>query len=144
VELDVLNAWRRNGLVGHQLAAFADPHPSNLEEVRQAISLFGGVYIGLALPITAQSQDIWDVGSPDDPDAEPGSWGGHCVYVPKYDAYGFTCITWGAPKQMTLDFWNEYCDEAHALLSNDWLSAKGSPGGFDVAQLKADLEQVTA
>ena len=149
VELDVLNAWRQGGFAGHQLTAFADPHPVDLLTVRQSISLFGGVYIGLSLPVTAQNQPVWDaVADPDsDPDAAPGSWGGHCVFVPKYDENGFTCITWGGLQQMTLVFWEEYCDEVHTLLSRDWLAATGpqySPQGFDLAQLEADLAQVTA
>jgi hypothetical protein len=144
VELDVLNAWRQGGFAGHQLAAFADPQVANLEAVRQAISLFGGVYIGLSLPASAQNQPVWDVGQTDDPSTTPGSWGGHCVFVPKYDADSFTCITWGGLQKMTVAFWNEYCDEAHALLSNDWLGKKGSPAGLDLALLEADLQAVTA
>ena len=144
VELDVLNAWRQGGFAGHILTGFADPHPANLEAVRQAISLFGGVYIGLALPATAQNQPVWDVPDPSDPNAMPGSWGGHCVFVPKYDEKGFTCITWGGLQEMTLAFWNEYCDEAHTLLSRDWLGAKGSPARLDLGQLEADLQQVTS
>jgi len=139
VELDVLNDWKKQGFASHALTAFADPRPANLTEVRQSIALFGGVYIGLSLPVTAQNQDVWDVVPNAGSDADPGSWGGHCVYVPKYDQNGFTCITWGQPKTMTVAFWNKYCDEAHVLLSQDWLAAKGSPGGFDQAQLLADL-----
>jgi len=139
IELDVLNDWKKGGFAGHKLTAFADPKPASLTEVKQSIALFGGVYIGLSLPITAQTQDIWDVVPNGGANAAPGSWGGHCVYVPKYDQNGFTCITWGQPKTMTLAFWNEYCDEAHTLLSQDWLAAKGSPSGFDQAQLLADL-----
>jgi hypothetical protein len=40
---------------------------------------------------------------------------------------------------MTVAFWKKYCDEAHTLLGQDWLTAKGSPGGFDQAQLRTDL-----
>ena len=43
---------------------------------------------------------------------------------------------------MTLAFWNKYCDEAHTLLGQDWLSAKGSPSGFNQAQLLADLKAI--
>ena len=43
---------------------------------------------------------------------------------------------------MTLAFWKEYCDEAHTLLSPDWLSAKGAPSGFDQTQLEADLKAI--
>jgi hypothetical protein len=142
VELDVLNDWRQQGFGGHALLAFADPKFSNLVEIRQSIALFGGVYIGLALPLTAQTQDVWDVVTGGGSNAKKGSWGGHCVYVPKYDANGFTCITWGQLKTMTVAFWNEYCDEAHTLLGQDWLSSKGSPPGFDQAQLQTDLTAI--
>ena len=139
VELKVLTQWQKSAFDKHKLLAFADPVFSNLEEIRQAITLFGGVYIGVALPNTAKKQAIWDVAPNGGADAKPGSWGGHAVFVPKYDANGFTCVTWGALKPMTIAFWKEYVDEAHALLSHDWLQAKGSPAGFDLEQLKADL-----
>jgi hypothetical protein len=142
VELDVLNDWQKQGFAGNKLLAFADPKVSNLTEIRQSIAIYGGVYIGLALPLTAQTQDVWDVVTPSEPKAQPGSWGGHCVFVPKYDQNGFTCITWGQLKIMTLAFWKKYCDEAHTLLGQDWISAKGSPAGFDQNQLQADLNAI--
>lgn len=141
IELDVLTDWQKQGFANHKLLAFASINPANLSEVHTAINLFGGVYIGVSLPITAQSQDIWDVTSLSG-DGEPGSWGGHCVYVPKYDQNGLTCITWGAPKTMTNAFWNAYVDESYALLGADWIGVKGSPLGFDLASLQADLSQI--
>lgn len=139
VELDVLTSWRKtlNGFKGHRLEAFASMNQADLEEVRQAINLFGGAYIGVALPETAQTQEIWD--AVDGPGSARGSWGGHAVFVPKYDAQGFTCITWGRPKTMTLKFWQAYVDEAYALLGADWIGAKGSPAGFSLGDLQADL-----
>jgi hypothetical protein len=142
VELDVLNDWQKQGFADNKLLAFIDPKPSNLVQIRQSITLFGGVYIGLALPLTAQSQDVWDVVKTGGAKAKPGSWGGHCVFVPKYDQHGFTCITWGALKTMTLAFWKKYCDEAHTLLDQQWLTAKGSPDGFDQNQLLTDLNAI--
>ena len=142
VELDVLNNWQKKGFAGHALLAFADPRVFNLVEIRQSIALFGGVYIGLSLPLTAQTQDVWDVVLHGGAKAVKGSWGGHCVYVPKYDANGFTCITWGQPKTMTLAFWKKYCDEAHTLFGQDWLSTIKAPSGFEQAQLQADLKAI--
>lgn len=142
-ELDVLTNWRKQSFDGHGLVAFADPKVANLMEIRQSIALFGGVYIGLGLPLTARTQDVWDVVANGGADSAVNSWGGHCVYVPKYDQNGFTCISWGQLKTMTLAFWTKYCDEAHTLLGQDWLSAKGSPAGFDQAQLQADLNAIT-
>ncbi len=139
IELDVLTDFKKNGLGGHKLLAFADPNTTNLSEVRTAIDLFGGVYIGLSLPVEAQNQDVWDAVN----GMTPGSWGGHAVFVPKYDESGFTCITWGAQKKMTIAFWTACCDEAHALIGQDWFETSGKdPTGLDLAQLTADLKQI--
>ena len=136
-----MKCWKKRGLGGHKLLAFANAKPSNLAEVKAAINLFGGLYIGVALPVTAQTQNVWELVSKTGAGA-PGSWGGHCVYVTGYDASGFTCITWGQLKKMTVAFWNAYVDEAHALLSPDWLGVKGTPNGFNLAQLVSDLAQI--
>jgi hypothetical protein len=139
VALNVFNAWRKSAFDTHKLLAFADPAHDNFDEIRQAISIFGGVYIGLSLPMTAKTQAVWDVVPNGGDDAKPGSWGGHAVFVPKYDANTFTCITWGRLMPMTLAFWNAYVDEAHALLGHDWLEKNGSPSHLALDQLKQDL-----
>ena len=69
----------------------------------------------------------------------------HCVVIPAYDENYLTCITWGELKKMTWAFWNKYCDEAYALLSQDFITQSGSaPSGFDIATLQSDLTDVTA
>jgi hypothetical protein len=139
VEIDVLNDWRRNGVDGHGLDAFAAVSRRHHADVKDAVWLFGGAYIGVALPRSAQSQEVWDVppgGAAGD--GAPGSWGGHAVPVIAYDTGGLTCITWGALKRMTWAFWDAYCDEAYACLSKDWAAAQ-APSGFDWAALDADL-----
>jgi hypothetical protein len=143
VELDVLTDWRKQGFAGNKLEGFADPNPKNLTEIRQSIALFGGVYIGLSLPVTAQKQDVWDVVPGGGPGAQAGSWGGHCVFVPKYDANSFTCITWGQLKTMTVAFFEAYCDEAHTLLADGWFNKSGvNPAGLNLEQLQADLSAI--
>jgi len=164
-ELDVLNFWRRQGIAGHKISAYVAFRAQNFAHTRAAIDLFGGIYIGLALPLSAQTQDVWDTPSflsriflrghravarlsarklaADD--TAPGSWGGHAVPVLAYDADTLTCITWGAKKRMTWNFFARYCDESYAPLSPDWLTAQGTdPEGFDFAQLRADLAQLNA
>lgn len=138
-ELAVLNYVRQNGFGGRKtLAAYADPDPQSLDHVRQAIYLFGGVYIGVQLPVSAQAQvgSLWDVSSHN---ATPGGWGGHAVWCVAYTPTDITCVTWGALQKMTLDFWMAYTDESHALLSSDWTP----PKGFDLAGLQSDLALVT-
>jgi hypothetical protein len=141
VELDVLKYWKSTGFAGRKISAFVGLEPANLDHIKASVFIFGGCYIGLALPISAQTQKIWSVppGGLHGPGA-PGSWGGHAVPVVAYDANGLTVVTWGALKQMTWGFWQAYCDEAYALLSPDWLKANDvAASGFDLAQLNADL-----
>lgn len=143
IEIDVLNKWRKEGFFGHQLSAFASVNAKNSTAVKQAISLFGGAYIGVGLPITAQSQDIWDVNG-DGPDAAEWSWGGHCVWVLGYDADFVYFISWGKLMRMTWRFWMKYVDECWALLSPDFITVKGlAPSGFDMPTLNSDLQLVT-
>jgi hypothetical protein len=148
VELDVLNYWRTTGIAGHKIEAFIALEPSNHTHVMDAVWIFGGCYIGVALPKTAQRQtstkQAWSVPPQGTGgDGAPGSWGGHAVPVVAYDARGLTVVTWGALQQMTWGFWAAYCDEAYAILSPDFLKQKGgktvAPNGFDIDQLQADL-----
>ncbi len=144
VELDVLKYWRKTGVGGHKIDAFVALEPRNHTHVQAAVELFGGAYIGLALPVSAQRQHVWSVppGGANGIGA-PGSWGGHAVVVEAYDAHGLTCITWGQKKRMTWSFWDAYCDEAYAPLSQLWAGKKPAPNGFDLAALRADLEEIT-
>lgn len=147
---DVLNYW-----LSHRIA---DPHftdgldgyavlnVADVAEVQDAITWFGNISMGIQLPLSAQSQDVWDVtGDPQDPNgpAYPGSWGGHAVPGMAYDAAAtsgsLSFITWGAPKRMTWAFFKTYVDEAYARLNTDWINAtKMSPAGVDWSGLIAD------
>ena len=143
IELDVLRYWRAAGIGGHRIGAFARLGVADHLLARTGAYLFGGLYIGLELPLSAQSQAVWDWSGRLDGPARPGSWGGHAVDVVGYDAAGLTVVTWGAPKAMTWPFWDRYCDEAYCIISEDFLRDGRSPAGFDVASLRHDLALVT-
>jgi hypothetical protein len=142
-ELDVLNYWRRTGIADHRIAAFVSLEPTNHTHVMDAVSIFGGCYIGVLLPQTAQGQSVWSVppGGTSGPGA-PGSWGGHAVPVVAYDPRGLTVVTWGKLLRMTWAFWAAYCDEAYAILSTDFVSKGKAPSGFDLKTLQADLKKL--
>lgn len=145
VELDVLTWWTKNDLAGHKITAFASVTPSNLDHVKTAIWLLGGVYIGINLPLSASDQHIWDVppgglgGS-----GAPGSWGGHAVFVYGYADGKFMCITWGERQSMTEAFFQTYVDEAYGLVSPDWLAAAKAPNGLDGQTLAEDMALLQA
>ena len=142
VELDVLNDWRKSDLGGHHLLGFADPVPSNMTQIKQAINLFGGVYIGFNVPqsVMDSANDptvLWDV------HGDNTIIGGHCVFVPKYDADGtLTCISWGRLYRMSVAFWTQFVDEAHALLLATWIRNNKTPSGFNLAGMQADLAAI--
>jgi hypothetical protein len=144
VVLDVLRDWRKHGVGGHRIGAFARVSLHDHALVRTAAWLFGGLYIGLQLPLTAARQQTWDwVGQLTGP-ARPGSWGGHAVDVVRYSAGSLGVVTWGRLQDMTWSFWDRYCDEAYCIVSDDFLAGGRAPNGFDVDALRADLALVTA
>jgi len=151
VMLDVLNYWRQNGIGGHKILAYVSVNLKNQNEVKTAVQLFGNIYLGVQLPISAQGASVWSV--PDAGpvgDGSPGSWGGHCIPImgyaptvpttPAASPLVYTVLTWGKPVHMTSHFLNAYADEAYCVLSSDWIDKNGlAPSGFNLAQLQADL-----
>jgi len=144
IELDVLRYWRKRGIGEHRIGAFAAVGTHDHDLTRAAAWLFGGLYIGLAMPLAAQRQETWDWTGSLAGEAKPGSWGGHAVDVVRLDAGGLTVVTWGRLQLMTWSFWDRYCDESYCILSTDFLRDGRAPNGFDLAALKVDLELITA
>ena len=142
VELDVLKYWRKTGIAGHPIKAFVAVDLKNLDEVRQAIWLFGAVKLGIVLPNSGMDQDVWQV----IPDDTGGIAGGHSICAAGYDAAFVKAVTWGAVKCMTWDFFAANVDECHAIISNDWFNEQNqqSGSGFDCAALQADLDALAA
>jgi len=137
----VLGYRRSKGIVDskgkrHKIDVYVKLDPSNLEQIYQALYLFQVVGIGIKFPDTAMQQfnagEPWDV--------VPGAKieGGHYVsVVAKRD--NIEVVTWGAIQQMTENFFNTYCDEAWAYISQENLKNGESPEGFNLTELHADL-----
>lgn len=143
--LTALNVWRKQGFAGHNIMAYMSVDPTNHDEVKAAIYLFGSLFTALALPISAQGQDAWTVadGGPSAEGNQPGGWGGHCVTTAAWSPITATCMTWGTRLKMSHNFWDDYVEECFACLSPEWIAANGnSPNGFDLATLQADLAQL--
>lgn len=137
VELFVLAEWRKNGgPAQRKIHAFVSVKPGDRATSKAAAWLFDGLYIGVALPVTAQHQAVWDVvGDPSAPVAQPGSWGGHAVNVVGYDPGSVYIITWGGVKEMTWAFWDRYVEEQWAVIPQEY---EGNPA-FDAAKLDQDI-----
>jgi hypothetical protein len=129
--LDVLKYARKTGICGVRVRAFMAFDPRDELLTRAAIDLFGGAYVGLALPTTAQDQDVWDVV----PGMIPGSWGGHAVSKVSTSPK-IACInTWGVKKPETPAFEAKCADEAYAVL----FEGLPPPAGIDEDTLESDL-----
>lgn len=123
----------------HKIAAFADIELGNLDLLATAAHLLSAVGIGVNFPSTAMDQFNrgvpWDV--------VPGARveGGHYVPIVGRLANGnFLCVTWGKLQEITPRFLLEYCDEAIAIFSTDFLVGGKSPEGLDAQTLIADFD----
>jgi hypothetical protein len=120
---DVLAYWRKTGIAGHKIAAYASVDVANLTEVKQAINLFGSVNVGLNFPDSAMTQ--FNAGKPWDVVRGARIEGGHCVMVGAYGGGTLSAVTWGAETAMTEAFWHKYVDEAWVVLDADGLTRAG-------------------
>lgn len=147
VLLDVLKYWKNTGIGGRKIGAFVQVDPSNHMHVEHASFFFGGLLVGVNLPVSAQTQElVWDVpptglsGS-----GAPGSWGGHCFSSPGYTQKTLDTITWGERISQTWKFWDAYVDECYAILSLDFiLNSNLAPNGFDLISLQQDMKLITS
>jgi hypothetical protein len=136
---------RPNGKI-HKLsiAAYGELEPNDREMLRAASFLLAGIQMGLWLPETARRQfsqgQAWDVQPGNAPETQPGTWGGHLVYVKRYDSGGMYCLTWGREHYMTNAFIEKYCDEAWAAVDDLQSNSKW----LDVTKLKQHLIDVGA
>jgi hypothetical protein len=120
----------------HKIGAYVKLKPKDLAQIYQAMYLFQAVGIGIEFPESAMQQfnegKPWAVveGAPVE--------GGH--YVPCVAKRSdIDVVTWGALQPMTVDFFETYCDEAWAYISEEDLQKGVDPNGFNLEQLKADL-----
>lgn len=137
-ELDVLNYWRAHKVASDEILAYVKIDPHNHIHVQQAIQLFGGVYLGFQVQQNCLQE--FNSGQPWTPGKLTND--GHAVYAVAYDQTGVTVLTWGNTQQGTWSWWDECVDEAYAILPPEAKNPNFAPG-FNIAQLQADLAEVT-
>jgi hypothetical protein len=142
---NVLLNWRQGDWKASQIYAFCEIDVQNEQHLQLGLWLFRGLYIGVAMPITAQGQSVWDV-VPDMPGRnEPGSWGGHAINIVSINADGSReFISWGQRMKMTKAFWDFYVDEAYCVVTHDLRAADSvlADNGFNLEQLEADMAEL--
>lgn len=141
--IDVMKFWMQKGVQTgyglHKITGFAAIDPSNAAHVKCGIAWFGNVVVGLGLPLSAQTQDVWIVVS--GAASGVGSWGGHCVLLVGYDANWIYFVSWGRVMKMNWEFFDAYCDEAYVAITPDFAKPPGvAPSGFSLDVLRQRMK----
>lgn len=134
---DVLQYWQTTGIAGHKILGFAQVDPTNFDEVKQAIWLFGGTDVGIT--VYQSMEDQFNAHQPwDNPSGD--QLGGHSIPIFGYGSDGCTGVTWAALQQMGWQDFAQICNEAWVVITQDWINKQGlAPNGFDLASLQADM-----
>ncbi|MDQ6610583.1 MAG: hypothetical protein M3Y85_12265 [Bacteroidota bacterium] len=142
--IKALKYWRKHGIDNHKIIAFAKLSFKNREQLKQAIYLYGGCYVGLNLPKSAEKQynesKKWTVPrNGANGVGEPGSWIGHALSITGYSKNELTAISWGKEIIMSLDFWEKYVDESYAVFSSDFVRDDHTPTKIKIDVLRKDV-----
>jgi hypothetical protein len=123
----------------HKVIAYLALPTGNPDQLALAIYLFGAAGIGIKFPNTAMDQ--FNAGKPWDVAKNAKIEGGHYIPGVGRDAKGnFVIVTWGKIQLMTPRFYQKYCDEVVAYVSEEALTSSGKTlDGFDLAELQKDL-----
>lgn len=150
VVADALSYWRKTGINGDKIVAYASVNVTDANEVAAAIDEFGPVMIGFN--VYQATMDQFNDGKPWDATKSPGELlGGHCVIVGAYDATTKKAVTWGAIQELTDDFWTwkvngqPVVEEAWVIVTQDWINKVSgtTPTGLDLAAFGAEYAALT-
>lgn len=125
--------------VAHKIGAYVRIQPGNTDYLFEALWLFDAVGIGIQFPDSAFDQ--FEAGQPWKIVKGAPVSGGH--YIPLVARRNrLLCVTWGKIQEITLGFYQKYCDEAWAFISEDDLKDGKSMEGFDLQSLKEHLATI--
>lgn len=136
--LDVLKYFKNNVVAGEQIYAYVSVNPYNHTHVKQAITLFGGLFVGFQ--VQEKCIEEFATRTP----WKPGKLlnAGHAIFTTGYNTTGVESLTWGNTQWGTWDWWDLCVDEAYAILPPEAINPEFAPG-FDFAKLQADLKQIS-
>jgi hypothetical protein len=141
---DNLNFWRKEGVNRDKILFFGALRPGSWlrPERIKALQAFGGLYLGINVPESAEQ-------------AFPGDW----VYVPRSPLAGPHCVvqhgellgwhearlsSWGAIVKAATGFLMHTIEEAWVVGASDFIEVNGkNPSGLDVAGMNDALGVLT-
>ena len=148
----VLNVVQQHGAYSDgtgKISGYVAIDASKPEEIKQALYLFGNLYMGLGLPdayvnpFPSGNGFVWDVNGSSNPNQ------GHCIVSFGYNENEARIDTWGLLGGMTFAALAAYLTanaggEMYAILAPDWISqaTQKAPNGFNAAQLEQYLKDL--
>lgn len=143
---DMLSQVAKGGIGGTKCLAYAKVDVTNLDEVRAAIAIFGGLHLGVDMQIAQQAQT--NAGGPWDYQPS-GVWGGHAVLAGLYTSDSVvrhsdvSVVTWGMVLGTTDAFWARQVAEAWVVIWPEHLGSVAFQQGVDLAALAAAYKTLT-
>ncbi|HEY4106881.1 MAG TPA: hypothetical protein VGM44_23435, partial [Polyangiaceae bacterium] len=128
----------KSAAASEKILGFVSIEPKNHVHIKQAIQIFGGVYLGFQVQQNAiqdfDARKTWTPGKLTND--------GHAVYAVSYDDKTVTVLTWGNTQKASWAWWDECVDEAYAILPAQ--AKLESFDGIKFAELQKDLDSVAS
>jgi hypothetical protein len=131
---------KTGGPDGVKAVAFAEVDTNNLEEIRAAAAIFGGLWYGVS--VSAANQDQFNLGRPWDYVRGSRNLGGHAILGPGYDP-DIRFVTWAEETEFTENFIRNQMGEAWVVIWPEHFGTKAFQQGVDLAALKAAYKDLT-
>lgn len=141
----MLGALTSGGIGGMHSIAYAKVDQTNLNAVKAAIAIFGGLLLGINMQTSQQSQTnanppLWNY-------SQSAAWGGHAVVAGKYTGASSGAdvgvVSWGKSIGTTDSFWTHQVQEAWAVILPAHLGTTQFIQNIDTATLNADYLALT-
>lgn len=140
----MLEALQKGGIGGEKCVAFAQVDPSNLDEIRAAIAIFGFVLQGVNLMQAQQAQTdngLWGF-------VPSAPWGGHAILAGKYTSQAgpvadLAVITWAHVVGETDEFLARQLSECWVVIWPEHLGTRQFQTGVDRAALASAYTALT-
>jgi len=139
---------QHGGPDGVKAIGFAQVNPHNTQEVKAALAIFGGLWVGVV--VQEANQEQFNDGEPWDYDRHSPDEGGHSVLTGGYGPAGpgplggdERFITWAAETSFTDAFWSRKVEEAWVVIWPEHPTDSGFLAGVDLASFAADYTAIT-
>jgi len=148
----VLNHWRKKGIDGHKIIAFTkltfNNKKGHKEELKRAIYLYGGCFIGINIPRSVEKQwqnnKKWTIiRGVSGGDARRRLWFSHALLATGYNEKELRVVTFGKEEIMSWEFYEKYVDEAYAIFDEKFLKDRKTPSRMKVKDLEDILKLKT-